>query len=103
MEILLLNVIAKGLDKSPASSVCGDNIRYLRPSYVIDIAAADRRHPGCSGDHAHDGSLFIIEGILVQSTRACKKPLVSMAVGPLGAEPGLGLMSQTCCSSLLSL
>ena len=37
MEILLLNVIAKGLDKFPGIKRCGDNIRTAM-SYVIDIA-----------------------------------------------------------------
>ena len=37
VEILLLNVIAKGLDKFPGIKRCGDNIRTAM-SYVIDIA-----------------------------------------------------------------
>ena len=74
-EILLLNVIAKGLDKFPGIKRCGDNIRTAM-SYVIDIAlliggilAAQAIMPTrvCSSSWP----------FLVHSTTCSKKPLVS--------------------------
>lgn len=63
VEILLLNVIAKGLDKFPRHQA----LRRQHP-YRYELRhrhrPADRRHPGCSGNHAHDGSVHH-RGILV--------------------------------------
>lgn len=82
VEILLLNVICKGSGQVPRHQA----LRRQHP-YRYELRhrhrPADRRHPGCSGNHAHDGSVHH-RGILVLN-KCSKKPLVSMAVGPLGA------------------
>ena len=81
-EILLLNVIAKGLDKFPGIKRCGDNIRTAM-SYVIDIALLIGGILAAQAIMPTTG-LFIIVAFWCIN-KCSKKPLVSMAVGPLGA------------------
>lgn len=63
VEILLLNVIRKGSGQVPRHQA----LRRQHP-YRYELRhrhrPADRRHPGCSGNHAHDGSVHH-RGILV--------------------------------------
>lgn len=82
VEILLLNVIAKGLDKFPGIKRCGDNIRTAM-SYVIDIALLIGGVLAAQAIMPTTG-LFIIVAFWCIN-KCSKKPLVSMAVGPLGA------------------
>ena len=81
-EILLLNVIAKGLDKFPGIKRCGDNIRPTC-HYVIDIALLIGGILAAQAIMPTTG-LFIIVAFWCIN-KCSKKPLVSMAVGPLGA------------------
>lgn len=82
VEILLLNLIAKGLDKFPGIKRCGDNIRTAM-SYVIDIALLIGGVLAAQAIMPTTG-LFIIVAFWCIN-KCSKKPLVSMAVGPLGA------------------
>lgn len=82
LEILLLDVLAKMLDKFPGVKKCGDNIRTAM-SRVLEAAllfggmmAANAMAPGLG--------LFIVIGIYVIN-KTSKKPIVDMAVGPVGA------------------
>lgn len=82
LEIILLNLIAKGLDRFPGVKRCGDNIRTAMSS-VLEVAlllggmmAAQAMAPGFG--------LFVIIGLFCLN-KCSKKPLVSMAIGPVGA------------------
>ena len=81
-DILPLNVIAKGLDKFPGIKRCGDNLRTAM-SYVIDIALLIGGILAAQAIMPTTG-LFIIVAFWCIN-KCSKKPLVSMAVGPLGA------------------
>ncbi|MCM0649736.1 YhfT family protein [Clostridium swellfunianum] len=81
-EVMLLDVLAKMLDKFPGVRKCGDNIRTAM-SKLLEVAllvggmmAANAMAPGLG--------LFIVAGLYVLNQTA-KKPIVSMAVGPVGA------------------
>ncbi|HCB92154.1 MAG TPA: hypothetical protein DEP64_09430, partial [Ruminococcaceae bacterium] len=81
-EIFLLTAIAKFLDHFPGVRKCGDNIRTAM-GRVLDIAlliggmmAAQAIAPGFG--------LFVVIGLYVLNKFA-KKPLVELAVGPVGA------------------
>lgn len=81
-EVMLLDVLAKMLDKFPGVRKCGDNIRTAM-SKLLEIAllvggmmAAQAIAPGLG--------IFVVAGIYVLNQTA-KKPIVSMAVGPVGA------------------
>ena len=75
VEILLLNVIAKGLDKFPGIKRCGDNIRTAM-SYVIDIALLIGGILAAQAIMPTTG-LFIIVAFWCIN-KCSKKPLVSM-------------------------
>lgn len=82
LEILLLDVLAKGMDKFPGIRKCGDNIRTAMGK-VLEVAllvggmmAANAMAPGLG--------LFVVVGIYVLN-KTSKKPIVDMAVGPVGA------------------
>lgn len=81
-EVMLLDVLAKLLDKFPGVRKCGDNIRTAM-SKLLEVAllvggmmAANVMAPGLG--------LFVVAGLYVLNQTA-KKPIVSMAVGPVGA------------------
>jgi hypothetical protein len=81
-EVMLIDVLAKLMDKFPGVRKCGDNIRTAM-SKLLEIAllvggmmAANAMAPGLG--------LFIVAGLYVLNQTA-KKPIVSMAVGPVGA------------------
>jgi hypothetical protein len=81
-EVMLLDVLAKLLDKFPGVRKCGDNIRTAM-SKLLEVAllvggmmAANAMAPGLG--------LFVVAGLYVLNQTA-KKPIVSMAVGPVGA------------------
>lgn len=82
LEILLLDVLARMLDKFPGVKKCGDNIRTAM-SRVLEIAllmggfmAADAMAPGLG--------IFIVIGVYLLN-KISKKPIVDMAVGPVAA------------------
>lgn len=82
LEVLLLSYIAKLLDKFPGVRKCGDNIRTAM-SRVLDIAlliggmmAAQAIAPGFG--------LFFVIGLYLLNKFA-KKPIVEIAIGPIGA------------------
>ncbi|MBU5592603.1 YhfT family protein [Clostridium sp. MSJ-4] len=82
LEILFLDVMARFLDKFPGVKKCGDNIRTAM-SKVLEVAlligglmAANAMAPGLG--------LFVVIGLYVLN-KTSKKPIVDMAVGPMGA------------------
>ena len=88
IEILLLDVLAKLMDKFPGVRKCGDNIRTAM-SKVLEVAllvggmmAAQAMAPGFG--------LFMVVGLYVLN-KTSKKPIVDMAVGPVGAI-GVGIL-----------
>lgn len=88
IEILLLDVSAKLMDKFPGVRKCGDNIRTAM-SKVLEVAllvggmmAAQAMAPGFG--------LFMVVGLYVLN-KTSKKPIVDMAVGPVGAI-GVGIL-----------
>ena len=88
IEILLLDVLAKLTDKFPGVRKCGDNIRTAM-SKVLEVAllvggmmAAQAMAPGFG--------LFMVVGLYVLN-KTSKKPIVDMAVGPVGAI-GVGIL-----------
>lgn len=81
-EILLLDVLAKFMDKFQGIRKCGDNIRTSMTK-VLEVAlliggmmAAQAMAPGFG--------LFVVIGLYVLN-KTSKKPIVDMAVGPVGA------------------
>ena len=84
----LLDVLAKLMDKFPGVRKCGDNIRTAM-SKVLEVAllvggmmAAQAMAPGFG--------LFMVVGLYVLN-KTSKKPIVDMAVGPVGAI-GVGIL-----------
>lgn len=82
LEVLLLEVLAKMLDKFPGMRKAGDNIRTAM-SKVLEVAllvggmmAANQMAPKLG--------FFIVVGLYVLN-KTSKKPIVDMAVGPVGA------------------
>jgi hypothetical protein len=81
-EVFLLNSIAKALDKFPGVRRCSDNIRTAM-GRVMDAAllvggmmAAQAMAPGFG--------LFVVVGLYCLN-KISKKPIVDMAIGPVGA------------------
>lgn len=81
-EVLLLDVLAKMLDKFPGVRKCGDNIRTAM-SKLLEVAllvggffAANAIAPGLG--------IFVVAGLYILNQTA-KRPIVNMAVGPVGA------------------
>lgn len=82
VEVLLLDALAKFLDKFPGMRKCGDNIRTAM-SKLLEVAllvggmmAANAMAPGLG--------FFVVAGLYILN-QTSKKPFVNMAVGPLGA------------------
>ena len=82
IEIFFLDGLAKLMDKFPGVRKCGDNIRTAM-SKVLEVAlliggmmAAQAMAPGLG--------LFVVVGLYVLN-KTSKKPIVDMAVGPVGA------------------
>lgn len=82
LEIILLESLAKLMDKFPGVRKCGDNIRTAM-SKVLEVAlliggmmAAQAMAPGFG--------LFVVIGLYVLN-KTSKKPIVEMAIGPVGA------------------
>ena len=88
LEIYFLDGLAKLMDKFPGVRKCGDNIRTAM-SKVLEVAlliggmmAAQAMAPGLG--------LFVVVGLYVLN-KTSKKPIVDMAVGPVGAI-GVGVL-----------
>ena len=82
VEILLLELIAKSLDRFPGVKACGDQIRtamtkVLEVSLLVGGMIAANEMAGSNGL----GFLFVSGFYLLNKTS--KKPLVDMAVGPV--------------------
>lgn len=87
-EISFLDVLAKLMDKFPGVRKCGDNIRTAM-SKVLEVAllvggmmAAQAMAPGLG--------LYVVIGLYVLN-KTSKKPIVDMAIGPVGAI-GVGVL-----------
>ena len=88
LEIFFLDGLARLMDKFPGVRKCGDNIRTAM-SKVLEVAlliggmmAAQTMAPGLG--------LFVVIGLYVLN-KTSKKPIVDMAVGPVGAI-GVGIL-----------
>lgn len=80
VEVMLLIVIAKGLDRFPGVRNCGDQIRTVM-SRVLEIALLVGAMIAANSMAPKIGFLFVIGVYLLN--RKAKKPLVDMAVGPV--------------------
>lgn len=88
LEVYFLDGLAKLMDKFPGVRKCGDNIRTAM-SKVLEVAlliggmmAAQAMAPGLG--------LFAVIGLYVLN-KTSKKPIVDMAIGPVGAI-GVGVL-----------
>lgn len=88
IEVMLLDVLARFLDKFPGMRKCGDNIRtamskLLEVALLVGgMAAANAIAPGLG--------FFAVAGLYILN-QTSKKPMVNMAVGPVGAI-GVGIL-----------
>ncbi|MFV0254627.1 MAG: YhfT family protein [Erysipelotrichaceae bacterium] len=88
LELLLINVFAKGMDKFPGVKDMGEHIRtamnkVLEVSLLVGgIVAAEAMAIAASG-MSGIGALFVI-GVLLLN-RVSKKPIVELAIGPVAA------------------
>lgn len=86
VEISLINLFAKGMDKFPGVKDMGEYVRtsmnkVLEISLLAGgIAAAEKMSIAASG-YAGIGSLFVIGAFLLN--KKAKKPIVDLAVGPV--------------------
>lgn len=82
LEIVLLEQIAKLLDRFPGIKSCGDQIRTSMTK-VLEVAILVGAMIACNAMVANNGLgfLFVIGVYLLN--KASKKPLVDMAVGPI--------------------
>ena len=82
LEVLLLNVIAKGMDKAPGLKELGDNTRTAM-SKVLDLALLVGGMLAANAIAPSIGYIFVIG--LYFNNQNSKKPIPTMAVGPVGA------------------
>jgi hypothetical protein len=82
LEVLLLDALAKLLDKFPGVRKCGDNIRTAMTK-LLELALLVG---GMMAAHAMAPNFgFLVVGGLYLLNKTTKKPIVDMAVGPVGA------------------
>lgn len=86
VELLLINVFAKGMDKFPGVKEMGEHIRtsmnkVLEVTLLVGAVAAAEKMAGAAAGLTGVGALFVITFLLLN--RKAKKPLVEMAVGPV--------------------
>lgn len=82
LEVLLLDALAKLLDRFPGVRKCGDNIRTAM-SKLLEIALLVG---GMMAAHAMAPNFgFLVVGGLYLLNKTSKKAVVDMAVGPIGA------------------
>ena len=85
IELLLINVFAKGMDKFPGVKEMGEHIRTTMNKVLelallvgaVTAAEAMSANFGLSGI----GALFVVGCVLLN--RSSKKPIVEMAIGPV--------------------
>jgi hypothetical protein len=80
LEVLLITVIAKGLDRFPGIRDCGNQIRTVM-SRVLEVSLLVGAMIAANAMAPVIGFLFVT-GIYLINQKA-KKPLVNMAVGPV--------------------
>ena len=86
VEILLINLFAKGMDKFPGVKDMGEDVRTSM-NKVLEVAllaggivAAETMSAAASG-YTGIGALFVIGAFLLN--KKAKKPIVDLAVGPV--------------------
>lgn len=82
LEVLLLEYLAKFLDKFPGMKKCGDNIRTAM-SRILEVALLVGGMMAANAMAPKFG-FFVVAGMYVLN-KTSKKPIVDMAVGPVGA------------------
>lgn len=82
IEILLLGFIASGMDKFPGMKELGDNTRTAM-SKVLDIALLVGGMLAANAIAPNIGFIWVIGLYFLNETS--KKPIATMAIGPLGA------------------
>lgn len=86
VELLLINVFAKGMDKFPGVKEMGEHIRtsmnkVLEVTLLVGAVVAAEKMAGAAAGMSGIGALFVIGCLLLN--RQSKKPIVEMAVGPV--------------------
>lgn len=86
IELLLINVFAKGMDRFPGVKEMGEHIRtsmnkIIEVSLLIGGVTAAEKMATTALGMAGVGALFVITVLLFN--RKAKKPLVEMAIGPV--------------------
>ena len=86
VELLLINVFAKGMDKFPGVKDMGEHIRtsmnkVLEVSLLVGSVVAAEAMASQAAGMSGIGALFVIGCLLLN--RRSKKPIVEMAVGPV--------------------
>lgn len=81
-EILLLEQIAKGLDKFPGVKACGDHIRTAMTK-MLEVALLVGGMIAANEISPSIGFLFVVGFYLLN--KGSKKPIVEMAIGPVCA------------------
>lgn len=82
LEIILLEQVAKLLDKFPGVKKCGDQIRTSMTK-VLEIALLVGAMIACNNMVNNNGLGFLFVSGVYLLNRTAKKPLVDMAVGPI--------------------
>lgn len=86
VELLLINVFAKGMDKFPGVKEMGEHIRTSMNKvlelalFVGAVSAAEAMAQGAAG-LSGVGAMFVVGCVLLN--RKAKKPIVELAVGPV--------------------
>ncbi len=86
VELLLINVFAKGMDKFPGVKDMGEHIRtsmnkVLEVALLVGSVVAAESMASQAAGLSGIGALFVIACLLLN--RRTKKPIVEMAVGPV--------------------
>ena len=85
VELLLINVFAKGMDKFPGVKEMGEHIRtsmtkVIEITLMVGAVVGAEKTAGAVG-MAGIGAMFVIAVVLLN--RRSKKPIVEMAIGPV--------------------
>ncbi len=86
IELLLINVFAKGMDRFPGVKEMGEHIRTSMNNVLVyallvgAVAAAEKMATAAAG-MTGVGAMFVISCLLLN--KKAKKPLVELAVGPV--------------------
>ena len=82
LEILLLELIAKSLDRFPGVKACGDQIRTAMTK-VLEISLLVGGMIAADEMAGSNGLGFLFVGGFYLLNKTSKKPLVDMAIGPV--------------------